>query len=81
MNPGTRRNVEGDEIRLECGTTQAKEGCEYLQVAMEAVGGVGMALKVSEQRSDIIRAVLLGKWIGKLETENRLVKACAQVRN
>lgn len=52
-----------------------------LQVAMEAVGGKGRALKVSEQRSDIIRVVLLGKWIGKLEVENRLVKACAQARN
>lgn len=30
MNPSTRRNVEGDETRLECGTTQVKEGCEYL---------------------------------------------------
>lgn len=39
-----------------------------------------MALKVSEQRSDIIRAVLLGKWIRKLEFENRLVKACEKLK-
>lgn len=36
-----------------------------LQVVMEeGVGGQG-ALKVSEQRSDAIRAMCLGKWIGK----------------
>lgn len=89
MNPSTRRNVEGDETRLKCGTTQAKEGCEYLskESGFYSAGsngggwGKGMVLNVSDQRSDIIRAVLLGKRIGKLEIENRLVKACAQVRN
>lgn len=49
MKPSTKRNIERDETRLQCGTTQAKKGCEYLlrnlaftlQIAMEAVGKGG----------------------------------------
>lgn len=60
-------------MRLESGMAQTKESagtCQRnlvftLQVVMEeGVGGQG-ALKVSEQRSDAIRAMCLGKWIGK----------------